>query len=365
MLLEHNVATREVLSVAVNRPSEIQTLRAVERLVNDALPPRWSFRSVREAPKGDGRADAMWSLVAPDGSTATFVIEAKRALLGSQLDQALAQLAAFDAIPLIATAYLGPSLRAALADRGVSYADSTGNLRLLADTPGLFVERAGAMKDPWPSDETLRSLRGRGAGRAIRALTDFRPPYGVRELAQRADVPLGSLSRVLDLLAREGLITREASGAVASIDWDRTIRRWAQDYDFARSNQAVTFLEPRGLDAFASKLADVNWTYAATGAFAAQRYAPIAPARQATIYVEDIARTVERFRLRAADSGANVVLVEPYHRVVFDRATVRDGLRVVAPTQLAVDLLTGSGREPSEGNELLAWMSNNEDTWRG
>jgi len=114
-----------------------------------------------------------------------------------------------------------------------------------------------------------------------------------------------------------------------------------------------------------SKLADVKWTYAATGAFAAQRFAPIAPARQAALYVEDIARTAERLRLRPAESGANVLLVEPYDPFVFDRATVRDELRVVAPTQLAVDLLTGPGREPSEGNELLAWMKGNEDAWRG
>lgn len=351
--------------MAVNRPSETQTLRAVERLVNDALPPRWSFRSTRETAKGDRRADALWSLKAPDGSTATFVVEAKRALPGRQLGQVLAQLAAFDAIPLVVTPYLSPSLRSALTDRGASYADSTGNLRLLADAPGLLVERAGATKDPWPSDETLRSLRGRGAGRAVRALVDFRAPYGVRELAKRAGVPLGSLSRVLDLLAREGLVTREQSGAVTSIDWEGAIRRWAQDYDFASSNQMVTFLEPRGLDTVVSKLADVKWTYAATGAFAAQRYAPIAPARQAAIYVDDIARTAERLRLRPAESGANVVLVEPYDPVVFDRATVRDGLRVVAATQLAVDLLTGPGREPSEGNELLAWMGKNEDAWRG
>jgi hypothetical protein len=103
------------------------------------------------------------------------------------------------------------------------------------------VERTGAIKDPWPSDDTLRSLRGRGAGRA--ALVDFRPPYGIRDLAHRAGVPLGSLSRVLDLLPREGLVTRDVSGAVTAIDWERTIRRWAQDYDFARSNQIAYYLE--------------------------------------------------------------------------------------------------------------------------
>jgi hypothetical protein len=352
------------LSVADNRPSKAQTLRTVERLVADALPPRWSFRPTREAAKGRRRADARWSLKAPDGSAAVFVVETKRSLLGTQLDQVLARLAELDGLPLVAAPYLSPTLRAALAGREVSYADSTGNLRIVADTPGLLLGRAGARKDPWPSDESLRSLRGRGAGRAVRALVDFRPPYGVRDLADRAAVPLGTLSRVLDLLNREGLVTRKPNGPVASIDWERAIRRWAQDYDFARSNQVATFLEPRGLDAFASKLAELKSPYCATGAFAAQRFAPIAPARQVAVYVDDIARTAERLRLRPADSGANVVLAEPYDPVVFERATPRNGLRVVAASQLAVDLLTGPGREPSEGNELLVWMAKNEDAWR-
>ncbi len=70
------------------------------------------------------------------------------------------------------------------------------------------------------------------------------------------------------------------------------------------SNTVNSFLDPRGLDAVVSKLADVKWPYAATGGFAAQRFAPIAPARQAAIYVEDIGRTAERLRLRPADAGA-------------------------------------------------------------
>ncbi|MDY7106448.1 MAG: hypothetical protein S0880_35145 [Actinomycetota bacterium] len=44
--------------------------------------------------------------------------------------------------------------------------------------------------------------------------------------------------------------------------------------------------------------------------------------------------------------------------------SIRDGLRCVAPSPLAVDLLTGPGREPSQGEELLGWMKDNEDAWR-
>ncbi|MGI0029335.1 MAG: hypothetical protein ACREAQ_06470, partial [Nitrososphaera sp.] len=186
----------------------------------------------------------------------------------------------------------------------------------------------------------------------------------VRDLATRARVPLGSLSRTLDLLDREGLVTRDSRGGIIDLNWEGTIRRWSQDYDFARSNQVSSYLDPRGLTAITARLSEAKWPYVVTGAFAAQRFAPIAPARQAAVYVEDPALAAERLKLRPADAGANVVLVEPFDPVVFDRSTIRDDLRVVGTSQLAVDLLTGPGREPSEGDELLAWMRGNEDAWR-
>jgi hypothetical protein len=391
--------------VAGSPPSEAETLRSVERLANDALPPGWSLRSRRDAHRRR-RSDAEWTIRSPDGSATTFSVEVKRSILGRQIDDVLAQLATAGGRPLVATPYLGGTLRKSLADRGVSFADTTGNLRLVSDRPGLFVERQGSTKDPWPSDETLQSLRGRASGRAVRALVDFRPPYGVRDLAKRASVPLASLSRTLDLLDREGFVTRDQRGAVTKLDWEATIRRWCQDYDFRRSNRVSYYLEPRGLGAVTYKLDEVSWTYAATGAFAARRYAPIAPARQATIYVEDAAAAAASLNLRAADAGANVVLAEPFDPVVFERtvagsaarsdppsgygAGFGDGsgvgmgdaygsgfvdgsgigsgavpnIQLVALAQLAADLLTGPGREPSEGNELLSWMRTNEDAWR-
>lgn len=344
-------------------PSEAETLRTIERLVTNALPPGWSFRR-RSQKKPRGPCDAEWTLESPDGTVAAFTVDVQRTVLGRRIDEMVSQLASPDARPVLAAPFLSVTLRERLADRGVSYADATGNIRLVADRPGLFLERQGARKDPWPSDEALRSLRGRAAGRAVRGLVDFRPPYGVRDLATRASVPLGSLSRTLDLLDREGLVTRGERGDVVDLDWERTIRRWSQDYEFTKANRVAYYLDPRGLDAFSKKVSEAKWRYAMTGAWGAQRFAPIAPARQATMYVEDADRAVERLHLRAADAGANVVLAEPFDPVVFDRATVRDGVRVVAASQLAVDLLTGPGREPSEGEELLSWMRANEGGWR-
>ncbi|MHB8289104.1 MAG: type IV toxin-antitoxin system AbiEi family antitoxin [Acidimicrobiales bacterium] len=350
--------------MAVSSPGEAETLRAVECLASDALPPGWSLRARRGAKGRRGRVATKWTVYSPDGTAATFVVEVKRSILGRDVDDVLARLATYGDPPIVAAPYLGATLRRSLADRGVSFIDTTGNLRLVAGRPGLFVERQGATKDPWPSDDMLQSLRGRAAGRAVRALVDFRPPYGVRDLAKQASVPLGSLSRTLDLLDREGFVTRDGRGAVVALDWEATIRRWTRDYEFARSNRISSYLEPRGLGAVASKLGEVKWPYAVTGAFAAQRFTPIAPARQAAIYVEDATEVAERLKLRSADAGANVVLAEPFDPVVFERSAVREGIEVVATAQLVADLLTGSGREPSEGNELLSRMRAHEDAWR-
>ncbi|MEX2586828.1 MAG: hypothetical protein WD602_02395, partial [Actinomycetota bacterium] len=334
----------------------------IEGLVTGVLPPGWTLRSRRTLP--DGSADAEWELRSPDGQSAIFAVESKRELLGRQIDDMIARLSQRPALPLAAAPFLSPTIRGALADRGISYADSTGNLRLVADRPGIFVERQGAAKNPWPADDTLQSLRGRAAGRAVRALVDFRPPYGVRDLAKRASVPLGSLSRTLSLLDRDGLVTRGDRGDVVDLDWERVLRRWTQDYEFARTNRLEYYLEPRGLPAVEQQLAKGEWLYAVTGASAAQRFAPIAPARQIAVYVQDVGRSGEALRLRPADPGANVVLVEPFDPVVFERTTTRDRTTVVAASQLAADLLSGRGREPSEGIELLGWMRLNEDQWR-
>lgn len=208
--------------MAGGSPSEPQTLRTIERLVTEALPPGWSLRARHQSK--DRAADAEWTLRAPDGDAVLFAVEVKRPLTGRQVDDVLAQLGRVHGRPLVAAPFLSRTLRDTLVARGVSYADATGNVRLLADRPGLFVERQGATKDPWPADDALKSLRGRAAGRAVRALIDFRPPYGVRDLAQRAGVSLGSLSRTLDLLDREGLVTRGDRGDVIELDWERAIR---------------------------------------------------------------------------------------------------------------------------------------------
>ncbi len=81
------------------------------------------------------------------------------------------------------------------------------------------------------------------------------------------------------------------------------------------------------------------------------------------IYTDHVDTAMRFLDLRETDLGANLLIAEPFEPVVFDRTDTIDGLVLVAPSQAACDLLTGTGRMPSEGEELLDWMRLNERTW--
>ena len=92
-----------------------------------------------------------------------------------------------------------------------------------------------------------------------------------------------------------------------------------------------SYLEPRGLAVLTEKLRAARWRAAATGSLAAQRLAPIAATHTAAVYVDDAASAADRFKLRPTDRGANVLLIEPFDDVVFERTMVHDGLVTASP----------------------------------
>lgn len=345
--------------------SETQLLQAFEAQLRDRLPSSWSleFRAEPRTPRG--RPDALVRLRAPNGEEAILVVEAKSSVEPRRVRDILLQLSQWpEAQPLVIAPFLTRRAREELVEGGAAYADSTGNLRLQLESPALFIETTGASSNPSPEDRPLRSLKGPSAGRVVRALCDFRPPYGVRELAERAGTSPASVSRVVDLVGREALLERGPRGEIVAVDWAGLVRRWTQDYSFTKSNRVETALEPRGLDELRRKLSNDPDGYAVTGSLPAAAMAPVAAPRLAAIYVENTARAAEMLDLRPTESGANVLLVEPFDSIVFERSWKRDGIVFSALSQVAADLLTSPGRGPAEATQLLNWMAENEDAWR-
>ena len=129
-----------------------------------------------------------------------------------------------------------------------------------------------------------------------------------------------------------------------------------------KSNDARGYLDPRGIDNLIRGLTNAGTRrMIITGSLAANKIAPVAPARLAMVYVDDIASAAQDLNLVPADTGANVMLLAPFDEVVFARPKTADGLKFVAASQLAVDLLTSPGRAPSEAEAVLQYLSSPQE----
>jgi hypothetical protein len=346
-------------------------VRDVARILVQRLPSSWTVSVGARSEAGTG-SDAVLDLLAPDGERAAILVAARTALEPRDVPRIAAQRSGYVGAStdarhtalLVVAPYVSPRTQELLAAAGIGYADPTGNLRLTLERPALFIERMGATSNPQPDMRPLHSLKGPTAGRVVRALCDFRPPYGIRELAERSGTPIASVSRVVALLDREALLTREPRGPVRAVDWAGLIRRWAQDYAFTASNRVTTLLAPRGIPALLGTLPAAALRYAVTGSLAAAARAPIAAPRLATVYVGDALTAAATLGLRPTEAGANVLLAEPFDPVVFERCWQDDGVTYAALSQVAADLLTSPGRAPAEGEELLRWMGEHEAAWR-
>ena len=158
------------------------------------LPSGWQAVSVKSGRKRLGVSsdiDAILKVRGPGNATGSVVVEAKARIEPKDVDYLAATLRpTVDRPVLVVAPFLSPRTQERLRASGFGYADRTGNVRLTLSRPGLFIETSGASQDPEPSSRDRKSLKGAKAGRLIRALCDFRPPIGLRDLAKRAGFQL-------------------------------------------------------------------------------------------------------------------------------------------------------------------------------
>lgn len=339
------------------------------------LPVSWNIeRSTGAALAGDTppEVDDAIDLRARDGTTVTFVVEAKRSFdpraaeqLSAGLPRMLRSLAARSPI-LVVAPWLSARTQELLTREEINFIDLTGNAFISLENPALYIRAAGATRNPEPATRGRATVRGPKAARLIRLLVDVVPPYGVSEIAAAAGLAPGYVSRLLDTLDRAALIERARRGRVEDADIAGLLRRWAESYDVLKTNEAFLFLAPNGAKEALSRLAERSNSVpvAVTGSFAAVRLAPVAASALLIAYSNDVEALAEELGLLPADEGANVVLLRAFNPIVWDRGSEESSLRYVAPSQAAVDCLTGNGRMPAEGEALIAWMTENEQRWR-
>ncbi|MFE7504816.1 hypothetical protein [Promicromonospora sp. NPDC057488] len=344
---------------------ERQVVQAAVDVLRTRLPPAWGV--AESSDRADG-ADLILRFTSPDQVAAVVLVEAKTTLEARDVATVSAKLAGLmEAVPgstgMVVARYLTGSVRTRLAEAGLSYADATGNVLVRVDMPGLFVSDRGADKDPWRGPGRPRgALKGEPAARVVRALLDFPDQWRIRRLVDVSGAATGSVYRVIEFLESESLVTRSRGGDLTLTDWSGLLRRWGQDYQFSQANALTRWVAPRGVEHLVDQIrAGAREEYAVTGSVAAAAWAPYAPARSVMAYAARPRLIAEEWGLRETDRGANVILAEPVFDVLTERTMMVDGLVLAAPTQVAVDLMTGPGRSPSEAEALIEWAENSPE----
>lgn len=354
---------------------ETELITAAITWLRQILPGTWTVEpSNRQIAMGSAqqRLDGAIDVKAANGTYTTFAVEAKEALPPRDVDRLLPRLAltlrslAGNTPVLVVAPWLSSKTQELLAQQSINYLDLTGNALIQLENPTLFVKSAGANRDPEPTLRGRARVRGPKAARVVRLLADVRPPYGVREIASATGLAPGYVSRLLDTLDREAIVDRSPRGRVESVDTPGLLRQWAGSYDVFKTNDVVTFIARGGAKQALTQIAQLSeaGNIAISGSFAAVRLAPVAAPSLLLAYCAETARVAQALDLLPADEGANVALLKPFDPVVWERTTQEDGVQYVAPSQVAVDCLTGNGRMPAEGEAVLKWMTEDEMRWR-
>lgn len=262
--------------------------------------------------------------------------------------------------PLLVVPYMGPSARAWAAERGLAWVDLSGNAAIHA--PGFHVHVQGQPNRYASPGRPSHAFTPRYARVPRLLLTDPARWWRQHELATEANLPAGTVSKVVRRLDEDDLIHRDDAGALRARDPSVLLDAWAQHARFEEHEiRRFHAVGRSGVDVL-KRLADLfsktDLTWAATGLAAAWQYTAFADFRLTTLYVDRLPRDLEALGLREVERGANVWLVVPRDAGVFvGRQTL--GCWCAHPVQVYLDLLG----HPERAKEAAEDLRSKRLTW--
>ena len=247
--------------------------------------------------------------------------------------------------------YISPASAAICREADIGYVDLAGNCFLAFDQ--VYIQREGN-PNPFNEKRYLRSLYSPKSERLLRVLLAAgRKQWKVEELAREAQVSLGQVANVKQLLREREWLKSETVGFGLS-EPAALLEEWSQNYKFRR-NRVLDYYTIQEISSLEYRLAEVcqdrNIRYGLTGFSGAARYAPSVRYQRAMAFVQyDLESLATGLDIKPVTSGANLSLFIPYDEGVFYAAEVIGGVRVVSPTQIYLDLkgYRGRGEEAAE-----------------
>lgn len=228
-------------------------------------------------------------------------------------------------------------------EAGIGYLDFSGNCWL--SFQNIYIERTGK-SDLRPENKLLKSLYYPKAERILRVLlANPGRSWKTDSLAREAGVSLGLVFKVKQHLLKLEWV-RDGRDGMQLIAWRELLEDWKGNYTYQKNYISQFYsLDSRIEQALANVCSNRNLNYAMALFTGAARVAPYTRIKQLFAYVEkDVTLISSELDLKPVDSGANVTLLTPYDQGVFYGLQNVDGLVIVSPVQLYLDLHSYKGR---------------------
>jgi hypothetical protein len=264
-----------------------------------------------------------------------------------------------DAYGIFIAPYISQQSAQICKQSGIGYVDLTGNCYLSFEQ--IYIRKEG-IPNPRTEKRRLRSLYSPKAERILRVLLSAGPrAWQTDEISIQADVSYGLVAKVKDLLLDREWIKAHSIGFSLTQPF-LLLEDWRQNYDFGRNEslEFYTMLDPAQLE---YQLADVcgksGIKYGLTGFSGATRYAPAVRYQRAMAYVAgDMDVLIQSLNLKPVSSGSNIILLKPYDTGVFYQSKVINGVSVISPIQIYLDLVNIRGRGEEAAQAIMEKVIN-------
>ena len=249
--------------------------------------------------------------------------------------------------------YIAPRSAAICKESGIGYVDLSGNCSIAFQQIFINREKSG---NQFPFKTGLSSIYSPKSERILRVLLVY--PYRIWkaiDLAKEAQVSLGMITQVSKKLIEEEWLKKTSQG-ISLTQPEKLLADWSNNYTVKRNVQN-NYYSMKPLQDLEIEIADIcrmmNIPYALTGFSASNRLAPLVRGQRAMIYVSrDIDSVADKVGLKPVESGANIILIQPYDDGVFWNAKSIGDLEISEPVQVYLDLK----RYPGRGEEAADFL---------
>jgi len=260
---------------------------------------------------------------------------------------------------LIVAPYISPKSAIICKEVGIGYIDLSGNCSIAFQQ--VFISRE-KMENKFPFKTSLSSIYSPKSERILRVLLSYPfQTWKAIDLAKEARISLGMITHVSKKLIEEEWLKKTNKG-ISLTQPEELLADWTNNYTI-KHNILNNFYSLKSLQDVETNVAEIcgklSIPYALTGFSACNRLAPMVKGQRAMIYVSrDIDLVADKVGLKSVETGANIVLIQPYDEGVYWNAKPIGDLQISDPVQVYLDLKKYPGRGEEAADFLFREVIN-------